>query len=154
MEIDAVGLVGKYPTIVVYTVVDLPSICFLIDFRAEHSRNLMLDDLKYCARMNDHEVDVHTSSGVSTCGTVGRRLCKSYLCVESAGRYSYNSHTVIHFNFAVDIRIAVLRVTSDVLFEVSIDERIYEQDSSFIRNFLVIKLRFACLNEVCDVVRS
>ena len=104
--------------------------------------------------MNDHKVDVHTSCGVSTSRRSGTRLCKSYLCVEASARNTDYSHAVIHLYFAVYVRIAILGVTCDVCLEVAVDVRIDEQDSSFIRNFLVIKGSFACLNEVCDVVRT
>ena len=154
MNIDTVGLVSKYPSVVVHTIVDLPSISFLVDFGAEHSRYLVLDYLENCGRVYDHKVDVYASSGIATCGTVRGRSCKSYLGVKSAGRYSYNSHSVIHFDFAVYIGVAVLGVTSDVALEVAIDKRIYEQYSSLIGNFLVVKCRFCGLDKVGDVVAA
>ena len=154
MNVDSVGLVSKYPAIVIYTIVDLPCVSFLVDFGAEHSRNNVLDDLEYCGRMNDHEVDVHACCGEAASRTVGCRLCEGHLGVEPCGRNTDDSHVVIHLDFAVYVGIAVLCITSDVALEVAVDVRIYEQDSSLIRNFLVIKGSFSRLNEVCDVVAA
>lgn len=154
MNIDTVGLVIKHPTVVVDTVVDLPSVSFLVDFGAEHSRYLVLDYLENCGRVYDHKVDVYASSGVATCGTVRGRSCQSDLGVKSSARNTDNSHSVIHFYLAVDIRIAVLGVTSDVALEVGIDEGVDEQYSSLIGYFLVVKGGFACLDKISDVVAS
>ncbi len=119
MEIDTIGLVSKYPTIVVNPVIKLPSVCFLVDFRAEEPRNLMLDDLKNCGRVNDHKVDVYARCGISAGRTVGCRSGKSYLSVETGGRNTDNSHVIVHFNFAVYVKFAVLSITGDVALQIA-----------------------------------
>ena len=154
MKVDSVGLVSKNPTVVYTPIVDFPGISLLVYFGAEYSRNLVLDDLEYSRRMNDHKVDVYACCGVAAGGRSGGRLCQRDLRIESAARYTDDSHSVIHLDLAVYVRIAVSGVTGNVLLEISIDARIYEQDSSLIRNFLVIKSSFACLNKISDVVRA
>lgn len=154
MDVDSVGLVSQYPTIMVDSVINLPCVSFLVDFGAEYSRNLMLYDLQYSGRMNYHKVDVHASCAESTHRAVGGRSCKSDLRVEPCGRNADDSHSVIHLDFAVYVGVTVLCITSDVALEVSIDERIDEEDSSLIRNFPVVKSCLCGLNEVCDVVTA
>ena len=154
MNVDAVGFVGEHPTIVIYTIVNLPSISLLVYFGAEYSRNLMLDDLKDSGRMDYHKVDVYASCAESTSRGSGGRLCKSDLRVEPCGRNADNSHSVIHLDFAVDVGVAILRITSDVALEVGIDGRVNEQDSSLVGNFLVVKCSFCGLNEVSYVIRT
>ena len=132
MNVDSVGLVRKYPCVMVDSVVDLPCVSFLVNFGAEHSRNLMLNNLEYSGRMNYHEVDVHASCAESTCGTVGCRCSQGDLRVEPCGRDTDDSHVVVHLDFAVYVGVTVLCVTSDVALEERIDERIDEEDSALI----------------------
>ena len=153
MNVDAVGLVVEHPTIVIYTIVNLPSISLLVDFGAEYSRNLMFDDLKDSGRMDYHEVDVYASCAESTSRGSGGRLCKSDLRVEPCGRNADNSHAVIHLDFAVDVGVAILRITSNVALEVGIDGRVNEQDSALIGDFLVVKGGFCGLDKVSYVIR-
>ena len=154
MNVDSVGLVRKHPCVMVDSVVNLPCVSFLVDFGAEHSGDLVLDDLEYSGRMNDHEVDVHASCAESTCGTVGCRCSQGNLGVEPCGRNADDSHVVVHLDFAVYVGVAVLCVTSDVALEERIDERIDEENSSLIGNFPVVKSCLCGLYEVGYVVAS
>ena len=114
----------------------------------------MFDHLEYGRGMDDHKVDVHACCGVTASRRSLGRLSQGAYGVESCRGDSDDSHTVIHLDFAVDIRITVHRVTGDVLLEVCIDVRVNEQDSALIGDFSVVKGCFCGLNKICDVVAA
>lgn len=152
MYIDSVGLICQNPAVVVNSVIDFPSVCFLIDFGAEHSGNLVLDDLKHSTRMDNHKVDVYTSSRVTASIGTARRLCQSDSGIESASGDSYDSHTVIHFDLSVDIGHFVGDISGNVILQVRIDIRVYKEDSALIRDFLIVHSRLCGADKSGDIV--
>ena len=141
MNIDAVGVVRQNPAIVINTIVDLPRVSFLVDFRGEDSRNLVLDDLHYGRGVNDHEVDVNSGGGVTTRGRSIGRCCQGADGVESATRYTDHSQGVVHLNSSVDVRSGVVNISGDVVLEIAVDRGVDEQDSALIRDFLIVHSR-------------
>ena len=96
--------------------------------------------------MENHKVDVYTACTITTCGRSIGGCCKGNCGIESAGRYSDNSHSVIHFDSAVDIGIAVLGEPCNVGLEYGVYCRRDEEDSSFVGYFSIVKSRFSGLN--------
>ena len=150
MDVDAVGLVCKYPAVMVSPIVEEPAISGLVHFGAEQSGNLVLDELENCGRMDNHEVDVHARGGVTTRRACIGGLCQSDCGIESARRYTDDSHSVIHLDLGVDVSHIVHNITGDVILEVSVDVGVDEQDSALVGDFLAIKCSISqCLGMHC-----
>ena len=152
MQIDAVGVVRQNPAIVIDTIVDLPCVSFLVDFRGEDSGNLMLDDLHHGRGVYDHEVDVNSGGGVTARGRSIGGLCQSADGVESAARYTDHSQGVIHFHGSVDVRSGVVNITGDVVLEIAVDRGVDEEDSALIRDFLIVHSRLCGSDQTGDVI--
>lgn len=147
MNVDTLGLVSKNEGIMVHSVIQLVRISFLVDGRGEDPDGVMLHDLKNRRGMDDHEVDTHTTGSIST-GTAGsRRSIDGHSGIEPGRGDSDDPHIIVEFYVGIYVVLRVDDPSFDVALQLGIDERIHEQDSAFVGNFVVIHRRFGGIDK-------
>ena len=98
----------------------------------------MLHKTHDSVRVNDHEVDRLTSSGVTTRTGRSSRSVQRDRRIETLGRNRDDPHIVVILNVVVDVVLAVHDSALNTALEVAVEGRIHAQDSALIGDFVVI----------------
>lgn len=153
-DVDAVGLLGLDPAVVIHTIVELPGIGLLVDFGREDARDLMLHDLKHGRGMNDHVVDSIASGGIAASRSGGGGGVDGYGGVETARGNGDDLHIVEELNIVVDVALVIHHHAGDATLNELVGVGVHEQDSALIGDFGIVQSNGGIIDIADDISRA